>query len=62
MSQTDQMMRIRIPQDLKDWVEQESLRQDRSRNAQFVHCLRQARLQAEAGQSGGPAVRASRKT
>jgi predicted HicB family RNase H-like nuclease len=56
MTPRDPQIHVRIPQDLKDWVEAEAARQDRTQNAHIVHCLKQARLRASAGQSGEPAA------
>lgn len=47
MSRTDPMLRIRLPQPLKEWIEAEARRNCRSQNGEIVFRLEAGRLQVE---------------
>lgn len=53
MARGDAEMRIRVPHDVKAWVEAQAKASDRSQTAQIVHVLKSAR--AAGGNLGGAA-------
>lgn len=53
MARGDAEMRIRVPHDLKSWLEEEAKENVRSQTAQIVHLLRRAK--AAGGEFGDTA-------
>lgn len=47
MSRTDPQMKIRVPPDLKDWIDRKAMDEQRTKNAQIVRILTRAMIDDE---------------
>ncbi|MCG4258203.1 Arc family DNA-binding protein [Acetobacter senegalensis] len=45
MSRTDPQMKIRVPPDLKDWIDRKAKDEQRTKNAQIVRILTRAMIE-----------------
>lgn len=56
MKRTDPQMRIRLPEDVKDWIEAEAARNMRTQNAEVVIAIREKMATAGASLATEPAA------
>lgn len=56
MTRQDAQMRIRVPEDVKDWLKRESAQNLRTQSAEIVFALREKMAAGEGRQTQAPAA------